>query len=244
VNWYEALTHQDMHVHSTFSDGKNTIEENIAQAEHMGLRALRCVDHVRADTKWVPTFTATVRALAARAEVGLSCAVEAKLLDTQGRLDTPLDLGDIDAIYAADHQVPLADGPHPPSEIRAKLDNGEMAVEDVLEAIVAATEMALRRPEHVVIAHLFSVLPKIGLSEQDVQPKAIERLAGSAAKHGASIEIDERWRCPSAQTLRPFVHHGVPLLLSTDSHRSETIGRYDYCTRVLRELCHDYPVTL
>jgi hypothetical protein len=49
-----------MHVHSTFSDGRNTLEENVAQAERVGLRALRCVDHVRTDTKWVPTFTAAV----------------------------------------------------------------------------------------------------------------------------------------------------------------------------------------
>jgi hypothetical protein len=30
----EPVLTQDMHVYSTFSDGKNTVEENIAEAEH------------------------------------------------------------------------------------------------------------------------------------------------------------------------------------------------------------------
>jgi len=29
---------------------------------------------------------------------------------------------------------------------------------------------------------------------------------------------------------------GVPLSLGTSSHDSKTIGRYDYCARVVREL--------
>jgi histidinol phosphatase-like PHP family hydrolase len=51
--------------------------------------------------------------------------------------------------------------------------------------------------------------------------------------------VSERWRCPSAGTLRPFARRGVPILLSTDSHSRETIGRYDHCLDVLRELDAD-----
>ena len=50
--------------------------------------------------------------------VRLRCAVEAKLLDTAGNLDLPSELEGVDAIYAADHQVPLADGPTPRARSR------------------------------------------------------------------------------------------------------------------------------
>jgi putative hydrolase len=83
---------------------------------------------------------------------------------------------------------------------------------------------------------LFSVLPKIGLDESAVPAESLERLAAAAGESGASIEIDERWRCPSARTLRAFRAAGVPILLSTDSHSPETIGRYDYCLGVVGEL--------
>ena len=78
-----------------------------------------------------------------------------------------------------------------------------------------------------MIAHFFSILPKIGLAEADVRADGLDRLAAEAARTGQEIEISERWRCPSAATLRPFLRRGVPIVLSTDSHRRETIGRYD-----------------
>ena len=40
-------------------------------------------------------------------------------------------------------------------------------------------------------------------------------------------------------TMRPFIARDVPLLVSTDSHRADTIGRYDHCLTVLRELSAD-----
>ncbi len=233
----DALLRQDTHVHSTFSDGRNTLAENVAEAERLGLWTLTCVDHVRRDTDWLPAYVAAVKALRRHTAVILRCAVEAKLLDTSGRLDAPDDLAGVDAIYVADHQVPLADGPHTPGEVREGIAAGELDPQAVIAAIVVSTAAALTsRPQPMVIAHLFSILPKIGLCEDDVPDAMLERLARAAASAGASIEISERWRCPGARALRPFEEHGVTLLLSTDSHRRETIGRYDYCVRTLAQL--------
>lgn len=40
----------------------------------------------------------------------------------------------------------------------------------------------------------------------------------------------------TAMALRPFAAYGVPILVGTDSHQTQTIGRYDYCEAVLHEL--------
>ena len=168
--------------------------------------------------------------------VRLGCGIEAKLLDTDGALDLPPQIEGVDAIYAADHQVPLADGPHHPRQIRAEIESGERDPVAVIEAIVTSTGAAVRRYPRVVIAHLFSVLPKIGLSERDVAPELVAQLAAACSEGGACVEISERWRCPAAETLRPFLEHGVTVLVSTDSHRSETIGRYEYCAEIVAEL--------
>jgi putative hydrolase len=228
--------HEDRHVHSRFSDGEGTLLENIAAAEALELQELTCVEHVRISTDWVPAYVEAVRAARASTAVRLSCGIEAKLLDTSGALDLPPEIDGIDAIYAADHQVPLADGPHHPRQIRAEIESGERDPEAVIEAIVTSTAAAVGRYPRVVVAHLFSVLPKIGLSERDVDPELVRRLAAACAEHDACVEISERWRCPSAHTLRPFLEHGVSVLVSTDSHRSETIGRYAYCADVVTEL--------
>jgi len=232
----EPVLTQDMLVYSTFSDGKNTIEENVAEAERIGLTELACVDHVRADSRWVPAYVAAVREGRKRTPIVLRCAVEAKILDTYGRLDLPADLEGVDAVYAAGHQAPSPDGPLNPRSTRERIEAGELDPQMVLRWIVDGTAAAVRHHEHVVIAHLFSVLPRLGLGERDVSPDLIDSLAIAAAESNARIVVDERWKCPTARTLRPFLRHGVPLLLSTGSYGSETIGRYDYCASVLREL--------
>jgi putative hydrolase len=226
----------DLHVHSTFSDGRDPIEDNIAAAEALGLATLGCVDHVRADTGWVPAYVDAVARLRGETQVELRCGIEAKLLDTTGALDLPAGIEGVDAIYVADHQVPLAEGPTHPREVRERIAAGDLDAGAVIDAILTSTARALDRPQRVVIAHFLSILPKIGLTEADVPLEGLERLAAETARTGQEIEISERWRCPSAATLRPFLRHGVPILLSTDSHKSDTIGRYDHCLAVRTEL--------
>lgn len=229
---------QDMQVHSTFSDGRSTIAENVAEAEAYGLAELCCVDHVRRDTDWLPDYVATVAALRSETPLRLHCGVEAKLLDTAGTLDMPDELPDgVEWIYAADHQVPMADGVHHPDEVREGIDSGRYRAAEVVAGLLQATERCLpQHPGRIVIAHIFSILPKIGVREQDVPAELIESLAEATAASGNRIEVNERYRTPSAATLAPFVARGVPLLMSTDSHRADSIGRYDHCLTVVRAL--------
>jgi putative hydrolase len=230
-----ALT-QDMLVHSTFSDGANTIEENVAEAERIGLTELTCVEQVRGDTKWVPAYVAAIRDSRKRTSIVLRCAVEAKILDTYGCLDLPAELNGIDAVYAASPQAPSPDGPMNPRSTRERIDAGEIDPQMVLRWIVSGTVAAVHYHEHLVIAHLFGVLPGLGLDERDVSPDLIDSLAIAAAESDARVVVDEHWRCPTARTLRPFLRHGVPLLLGSGSHDSEKVGRSDYCAGVSREL--------
>jgi len=227
----------DMQTHSTFSDGRDSIADNVAAAERAGISRLTCTDHVRRDTDYLPDYVAEIRRVREGTDVEITCGIEAKVLDTSGALDVPDELPDgIEALYAADHQVATPDGPRKPDEIKERIESGELEAGQVLEWIVGATEATVRRYDAVVICHLFSVLPKLGIAEDDVPLELIESLADAAAERGAKIEIDERWSCPSARTIRPFVERGVPLFLSTDSHRSDTIGQYEYALEVLREL--------
>ena len=228
---------QDMHVHSTFSDGKNTIEENIEEAERLGLTQLTCVDHVRADTAYLPDYVAEIERLRPTTEIRLLCGIEAKLMDTSGALDLPAEIpAGVDRIYAADHQVPFADGPHHPRDVKEGLESGELDAGAVIDGIVDSTVGAVAGHDEVVIAHLFSILPKIGLSEDDVSDEQLERLAAGTVAGKGRIEISERWSCPNARSLQPFVDHGVEVLLSTDAHMRTKMGRYERCAQTLADL--------
>ncbi|MEL6545717.1 MAG: PHP domain-containing protein [Myxococcota bacterium] len=225
---YPYALNEDMHVHSVYSDGKGTLEENIEAAERAGLTRLGLVDHVRRDTTYLPEFVAHVERLRPQTSVELTIGIEAKFLDRSGALDVPERIDGVDFVYAADHQLPIDVGCITPKEAVARMEAGHMTPEAVIESLVDANCNAMVRPPRLVIAHLGSILPKMGLSEEQVPHQQLVRLAAFARHSGTYIEIDERWRCPGPKTLKVFLDYSVPVLCSSDAHRPNRIGRYSF----------------
>lgn len=228
----------DWHVHSTFSDDAvSTIEENIAAAHARGLTEIRLTDHVRTSTTWVPEFLAAVAACPVPEGLTVRTGVEAKILDARGALDIPPDLvvgpGGVDGIVIADHQFPGPDGPWSPERTRERLAAGLSAADAVamlVDATIAAMEGAGGGAQ---LAHPFSILPKIGLGEDDLDDGLLRRWAQAAARTGTRIEVNEKWACPTPRAVRAAVAAGATLVASTDSHRAEDVGRYRRVARIL-----------
>ena len=217
----------DHHVHSTYSsDAVSTLEQNVAVAGDRGLTTLCLADHVRADTTWVPEFVVAVKAARAGTELEVLCGVEAKILDDRGRVDVPADLPAVDRVLIADHQFPGVDGPVAPNDVRRRLNAEETTPEEVVQTLVDATVAALRRTPTPQLAHLFSILPKVGLNESDVEPDHLRLLATTARATGALVEVNEKWNCPGPAAVAAFRAEGVPVVPSTDSHDAQDVGRY------------------
>jgi len=225
----------DYHVHSEFSDDAvSTIEENIAAAVAAGLTELRLIDHVRESTDWVPDFLAAVAAQPVPEGLTVFTGVETKVLNTAGDLDVPPDLSGIDCIVIADHQFPGPDGPWSPEKTRAAIANGLSAAE-ATGMLVEALNAAMTRHPGSQLAHCFSILPKIGLSENDLSDDVLRSWARTAASTGTLIEVNEKWSCPSPRSLRAAADAGARLVASTDSHVATDVGRYDVIVALLDE---------
>jgi putative hydrolase len=218
---------EDFHVHSTFSDGQSTLAENVRAARGRALRTLCLVDHVRRDTGWLPEFAAAVSALRDHRGPRILAGVEAKILDTSGRLDLPPGLDGIDLVLIADHQFPGERGPVHPADARAAIARGSMTPAEAIERLCEASANALSATDRGrVLAHLFSVLPKIGLDEAMVPEAQLSRLATRIAAAGAMVEINEKWACPSARTVTAMARAGVRVVAGSDSHHCRDVGVY------------------
>jgi putative hydrolase len=246
---------EDFHVHSTFSDGASTLEENVRAARERGLRTLCLVDHVRRDTTWLPDFVAAVDQYRDqyRDQPGprVLAGVEAKILDTSGRLDVPPGadgaegaegLDGIDLILIADHQFPADNGPVHPAEVRSVIAYGGMTAAEAIERLCEATANALSLASaphpastpQLLLAHLFSLLPKIGLNEAMVPDPLLADLAKRVAHAGAMVEVNEKWSCPSPRTVAALADAGVSLVAGSDSHHCRDIGVYGSVRQTLR----------
>jgi putative hydrolase len=223
----------DYHVHSTFSDDAvSTLAENVAAARARGLRTLCLADHVRRETKWVPEFLVRVDALRSVPGIEVLSGVEAKILNRAGDLDLPDGAEGADLVLIADHQFPGDVGPVHPQQVRDAIASGETTGDEVIDCLIEATANALKVAGQPQLAHLFSVLPKLGIDESDVPDQAISHLARQACIVGAQLEVNEKWSCPSARTVRAFAAAGVRLVASTDSHHCRDIGVYASVRRI------------
>ena len=229
---------EDWHVHSTFSDGADTVDVNVARAAWRGLRHLGCVDHVRRDSTFVPEYVTAVRRARADAPIELSIGVEAKILDREGRLDLPHDLRGVELVYIADHQWPGARGVLDTAVVHASLTNGNLAPTDAVAQLVTSMIAAMYRyadRRRLVLAHPFSILPRVGLDEHDLPDEALFQIAGVAVETDTMIEASERWRCPNERMIRVCEALGVTMLAATDAHRAEDIGMYEFVHQLAAE---------
>ncbi|WP_205850035.1 PHP domain-containing protein [Nakamurella flava] len=241
----------DHHVHSSFSDDAvSTLAENVAAAEAVGLTAIRLVEHIRESSTWMPDYLVAMAAL--RSTSGLArldeddpgggqrdtdhggplrvgTGVETKIMDVTGRLDLPPDLprgpDGFGRILIADHQFPGPDGPWSPQRVLAERAAG-LRSEDVMDTLVSAMIRATARVTGGQLAHPFSLLPKIGLSEADLRDDHLRALASACAANGTVVEVNEKWACPGPRVLRTLADAGVVVVASTDSHRAAGVGRY------------------
>lgn len=227
---------QDLHTHSTFSDGKDTLETNVSAAVQQGMTLLGCVEHVRRDTDWLPSFVAEVRRCSKSDRIELLACVETKLLNTSGDLDIPDCLDGVDRVFVADHQFPLPGRCATPKEVKQLLRDGVFSTSELLDFLVEGTIASMRRYPNLVLAHLFSILPKVGLTEAQVTKENLVRIAVAARRYDVWVEVDERWRCPSERTVVALARAGVRIVASTDSHMAKRIGHYDYVAQVANTL--------
>jgi putative hydrolase len=186
---------------------------------------------VRASTTWVPEYLAAVRAERTLGVTVLT-GVETKLLDTSGGLDLPANLPPLDAILIADHQFPGVDGPLSPSTVRERIEAG-WAKGDVLDQLVSALIASMRRHPGNQLAHCFSILPKIGLSEDDLGVERVSAWAQAAAATDTMVEVNEKWGCPGIPLLDALHRAGTEIVASTDSHIASDVGRYSRVSEML-----------
>ncbi len=225
----------DLHVHSTWSDGKAHPIENLIAATDAGLTSLAMVEHVDRSTTWAPLWADEVAWYRETAQIDLIAAVEAELLAVDGTVDLPDDISGIDMILVSDRLVPTRHGLREPAEVRTDLLTGSLDRHEVIGDVVDALLGAARTPR-IQIAHLFSCLPKVGIAEQEIAVDEINRLAEGLAAAGVAVEISERWRCPSARVALILADAGVRIVAGTDSNRASTVGVYDYVTDVMTSI--------
>jgi len=192
----------DLHIHSKYSDGENTIEEIVRKAKQMGYEYVGIVDHSRS----------------MRFAGGLSISDLKKKINEIRRLNEKIK--DITILAGAEVDIKVDGSLDYPDEILKELDiviaaihsGFKMDQEKMTERIIKGIEN-----EYVhILAHPTGRL----IGKRDPYRVDVERLIMAAAKRGIMLEINaypERLDLPDIYCRRAK-DEGIIMVISTDAH--------------------------
>lgn len=198
----------DVHMHTTATDGRDSIEAMVAAARALGHRYLAITDHSQA--------LAMARGLDERRAL----AHAARIRDIGARFDDITVLAGIECDIRPDGTMDLAD------DCLAQLDLVIASVHSAFQQDEAQmTDRVLRalaNPWVDVLGHPTGRL----LLRRPPYRLDIERIIDAAATHGVALEINcqvERLDLGDAHA-RLARDRGVPLVISTDAHATASLA--------------------
>jgi len=225
----------DAHVHTGFAAGRDSVGVVVSAADRAGLTGLTFADQVGPDTTWLPAYADAVRRARRRTELTLRVAAEVEVVQPDGWLAWPADLGHLEAVSVAVSRLPLAAGPLAAREVRARLAAGELGAEQVVESLIAATVRGLERASRYAptqLARPLGLLAQVGVDDTAVTPALLAALAAACRETGTAVEISEAWRSPSAALVAMLRAAGVTLVAASDARYAGEVGRWQYVRRV------------
>ena len=201
----------DTHLHSNFSDGKNTPEEMITAAIRKGLNVVAITDHVRKGTDWLDDYSHEIKRLKERykKEIKIMCGIEAKVIDLKGNIDARDDFFDkLDIVLGAFHSIPSEKGFITEGDIQKQKVK---ALANWYKAMLAV----LQHPRVNVIAHPTKILHEYGIT----LPRIMKvKIAKRAKDYGKVFEINIKHNVPDEEFLRILRENKVRMTIGSDSH--------------------------
>ena len=203
----------DLHMHTTATDGRATLEEMAEAARAMGYEYIAITDHSKTqamnfglDEKRVVEFAQTVRAINERGDLGIRIfsGLECDILK-DGAMDLAWDaLAELDLVIGSVHG-------HMNLESEAMTDR-------LLKAIECPHLTALGHPTGRLLLH------------RDPFPFDFDRVANEAIARGVALEINgspERLDL-SAIHVRAAKAKGAKFIVSTDAHHPKHLENMRY----------------
>ena len=225
----------DAHVHTGFAAGRDSVGVVVAAADQAGLTALTFADQVGPDTGWLPAYADAVRRASRRTEMTLRVAAEVEVVQPDGWLAWPADLGHLEAVSVAVSRLPLTAGILGAREVRAMLATGDLTAEQVAEGLVAATIQGVERASRYAptqLARPLGLLAQVGLDDAVITPDLVSALAAACRETGTVVEISEAWRSPSPRLVAMLRAAHVALVPASDARYAAEVGRWQYVRRV------------
>lgn len=230
----------DLHTHSTYSDGRNPLVENVRAAIACGLDVYAISDHwpsAALEGDGMDAYLSEIHEYARTAPIPILAGIEAPIMDFEGAVLLPEDgRRRLDAVIAELHWGHGA-GP------KLQALSGDAVIHALRDMYVAIAA----NPDVDIIAHPFNTGRFLDLQLDDIPESALREIATAFADGGKAFDVINTmwWWFPHvpideftrqyARIVRIFAEKGVSFAPSSDAHACGAVGNLTWAMRVLQE---------
>jgi histidinol phosphatase-like PHP family hydrolase len=235
------LGRQDLHCHTTFSDGLLSLEQVVRTAAELGVE-VGIADHVSTTNvdRFLATQAAVERYLGALEEAPVFRSGEFCWCDSLWR-ELPAEVMDrFDYRVGSNHGFWLPDGSQgSPWWQRLPYEWAERpgALMDIMVANLC--ELVRTMPVQI-IAHSTLTPPALLELESDVEAwwteEREDRYVAALAASTVALEISNRYRLPHDRLLRKAHQAGVRFSLGSDGHTARQVARLEWAAETARRV--------
>jgi histidinol phosphatase-like PHP family hydrolase len=210
-----SLPRVDSHLHTSWTDGKATVEAVYHAAIESGLDTILYSEHSRKTSiDWFPSFAAEVRALPSSpcaAYVGTEVKVESR----QGEIDTVPAISDLcDFVMASVHRFIDVDG--------RTLQFSEVDPNEAVDLEFKLTWAVLANPQVDILGHMFGMCyRRFNVTPPDDK---IIALISRAAEFGVAVEINSHYHANPRKMIQWCRHHHALITFGSNAHTLENVG--------------------
>ena len=206
----------DTHLHSNFSDGKNSIEEMTRVAVKIGLKKIAFTDHVRRDTEYIDKFLKEIKRTQKKyPEIKIFSGIEAKVIDMEGNIDAKESFfKKVGLVLAAFHRIPKGE------EIYFSKQEILRNKPIVFDFWYQAFLKVLENKNVDIIAHPCLILKR---NEINLPKENKEIIAKKAKEYKKIFEINIMHKVPDKEFVKILQKNNVILTYGSDSHSVEDL---------------------
>jgi len=209
----------DLHCHTRYSDGQNSIIEMIEAAIDIGLKTIAITDHVSKDTKWFTQYLHDIRTIKdkCRNKINILSGFEAKAENLYGDLDIKDNWYDlVDIVLGAIHSIPSDNG--------FFLEEKKPKEENILIDCWLKTMAGLMQNKKItIIAHPFLEFEVYDLSKTE----DLENIFLSwAISQNKTIEFNLRHPTLNSRLAKKLLNAGISIVIGSDAHSVKELYSY------------------
>ena len=210
----------DYHTHTTYTHGTSTIEENVQQAETIGLKEIAITEHSYNGFNHIkpgdlPKIKADIDNIRDKYDVKILLGIEANLISEYGDIDiADEELKELDVVILGYHKASKMKLSQfikfaLPNKLRRKPTNKQ--IERNTQAYINAMDK-----------HRINILAHLGYANCAVD---CVRLAKECAQRNIYIELNGKRINFTREDIAGMIATGVKFIVNSDAHKKVNVGK-------------------